>query len=170
MNLAHVHLLLNHVPVLGTVFGLALLVYALWKRDDRLQRVAFGTFVVVALLALPAYFTGEPAEEAVAGAPGVTEQVVDVHEEAALVSLIGVELLGVIALGGLLVARGGRPLAAGVTRVALLVALATAGLSARTANLGGQIRHPEIRAGAQPAPAAEGEGEGEGAQESDDGH
>jgi hypothetical protein len=55
---------------------------------------------LVALLALPAYFTGEPAEEAVERAVGVTEQVIDAHEAAALVSLVGVELLGVIASAG----------------------------------------------------------------------
>lgn len=53
MNWAHVHLLLNHVPVLGTIFGLALLGYALMRRNDGLTRVALGVFVVVALLALP---------------------------------------------------------------------------------------------------------------------
>jgi hypothetical protein len=47
-----------------------------------------------------------------------------------------------------------------LTGAALVVSLATAGLMARTANLGGQIRHPEIRAGA-PLPASGGHDLGE---------
>ncbi len=154
MNWAHVHLLLNHVPVLGTIFGLALLAYALFKRNDDLKRLALGVFVTVGLLALPVYFTGEPAEEAVEHVVGVSKSFVKAHEAAALVSLIGVELLGLIALVGLYLSRGGRRLSAKITRATVVVSLVTAGLMARTANLGAQIRHPEIRAEA-PVPGAE---------------
>lgn len=147
MNWAHLHLLLNHIPVLGTAFALALLAWGVVRRNESLQRTALGACVIVALLALPVYFTGEPAEGMVKNAVGVSDQAIDAHEEAALVSLIGVKLLGVIALGGLYVSRGKRSLSAKVTRTALLVSLATAALMARTANLGGQIRHVEIRAG-----------------------
>ncbi|HEU5261192.1 MAG TPA: hypothetical protein VFU41_07185 [Gemmatimonadales bacterium] len=154
MNWAHIHLLLNHVPVLGTIFGLALLAYAVFKRNDDLKRLALGMFVVVGLLALPVYFTGEPAEETVEHVVGDSKSFVKAHEAAALVSLIGVELLGLIALVGLYLSRGGRPLSAKITRATLVVSLVAAGLMARTANLGGQIRHAEIRAEA-PFPAAE---------------
>jgi uncharacterized membrane protein len=148
MSPAHLHLVLNHIPVLGTIFGLALLGYARYRREEAVTRAALGTFVAVALLALPAYFTGEPAEEAVEHAPGVAEQAIETHEAAALPALIGVEALGVIGTGGLLLARGGRPVSRAATGAALAVAVATAGLMARTANLGGQIRHPEIRSAA----------------------
>jgi len=153
MNWAHFHLLLNHIPVLGTVFGLSLLGWAMLRRDLGVQRVALGVFVAIALLALPAYFTGEPAKDVVEHAARVSEQAVEAHERAALLSLIGVELLGLVGLIGLYAARGTRPLSAHVTRAALLVSVLTAGLMARTANLGGQIRHLEIQAGAE-LPAA----------------
>ena len=154
MNWAHLHLLLNHIPVLGTIFGLAVLAYALFRRNDDLKRLALGTFVLVSLLALPVYFTGEPAEHVVEHAAAVSESFVKAHEAAALLSLIGVELLGLSALVGLYVSRGGGPLSAKIARTVLLVSLVTSGLMARTANLGGQIRHAEIRAGAPPPPSA----------------
>jgi uncharacterized membrane protein len=154
MNWAHIHLLLNHIPVLGTVFGLALLGYALARRNDALKKAALDAFVAVALLALPAYFTGEPAEEVVESAAGISKGAIDAHEDAALISLIGVEVLGVVALIGLVVASRGRPVAAKTTGAVLVVSLAAAGLMAWTANLGGQIHHEEIRAGAPP-PVAE---------------
>lgn len=148
MNWAHLHLLLNHVPVLGTIFGLALLAWAITRRSEVEQRVALGVFLAVALLALPAYFTGEPAEEVVESFAGVSKSVIHAHEDAALFSLIGVELLGLVALIGLYAARGSRRLSAKVARTVFLLSLVTAGLMARTAMLGGQIRHLEIQAGA----------------------
>lgn len=149
MNWAHIHLMVNHVPVLGTVFGLALLAWGMVRRTDRLQRAALAAFVVVALAAIPVYLTGEPAEDMVEHLVGTAEPAIEVHENAALVSLVGVELLGVIALAGLLLSRTTwAPVA--LARAALVMSIVTAGLMVRTANLGGQIRHAEVRADAAP--------------------
>jgi len=148
MNWAHLHLLSNHVPVLGTVFGLGLLAWAILRRNDAVQRVALGTFVVIALLALPAYFTGEPAEGVVEHAAGVAESSIEAHEATALVALIGVEVVGLLALIALHRARAGRSLSVLVRQAVLVLATVTAGLLAWTANLGGRIRHAEIRPGA----------------------
>ena len=153
MNWPHVHLMLNHVPVLGTVFGLALLVWGFWRRDLALQRAALVTFVLSALIALPVYFTGEPAEDVVERLAGVTDGAIEAHEEAALVSLIAVATLGVLGLAGLLLGRS--RFNATIVRGALGVAIVTAGLMAWTANLGGRIRHSELTAGGRGAPAAE---------------
>jgi uncharacterized membrane protein len=144
MNWAHLHLMLNHFPVIGTVFGLALLAWGMWRRHEPTQRAALATFVIVALIAVPVYLTGDPAADAVERLAGTTENAIDAHEDAALTSLIGLELLGAIALAGIVfkkpdVLRLAR-------RAALLFSFVTAGLMARTANLGGKIRHTEIGA------------------------
>jgi uncharacterized membrane protein len=152
MNWAHLHLVSNHLPVLGTMFALGLLGWGMLRRNESVQRVALGTFVIMALLVLPAYFTGEPAEDIVEHAVGVGESSIEAHEAAALVSFIGVEIVGFLALITLFRARGGRSLSMVGPRVVLTVAIATAGVLAWTANLGGQIRHAEIRPGAA-APA-----------------
>ena len=153
MNWAHIHLLLNHVPVLGTVFGLSLLAYAMVRRSDFLKRAALNVFVAVALVALPVYFTGEPAEEVVEDTAGISKGTIDAHEDSALISLLGVEMLGVVALAGLVFSRRGRAVSPTITGVALVTSVATAIAMAWTANLGGRIRHPEIGPGAQPATA-----------------
>ena len=162
MNWAHLHLLLNHLPVLGTVFGLGLLAWAVLRRNDAVQRVALGTFVVVALLALPAYFTGEPAEGVVEHAAGVAETFIETHEAAALVALIGAELVGLLALVALYRARGGRTASVLATRAVLVMATVTVGLMAWTANLGGRIRHAEIRPGAEQGVPGDSDEEEEG--------
>ena len=55
MNWAHVHLLINHIPVLGTLFGTLLLVFGIVKKNEEIKRVSLGIFVIIAVAALPVY-------------------------------------------------------------------------------------------------------------------
>ena len=162
MNWAHLHLLTNHVPVLGTLFGLLLLAWGTLRRNEAIQRAALATFVVAALFAIPVFPTGEPSEEAVEHLAGTAEQAIETHEEAALLALISVELLGVIAALAIVWRRAG--VARFVTRAALVLSVVTAGLMARTANLGGKIRHAELRGVAAAQPEDE-RGQQEGREE-----
>src|SRR5581483_4501437 len=98
MGAAHWHLLLTHVPVVGAVFGFMLLVVAVLTANQAIRRLSLGALELVALLALPTYFTGEPAEEAVERLPGVSEPIIDRHQTAATASFAAVEVLGGLAL------------------------------------------------------------------------
>jgi uncharacterized membrane protein len=155
MNPAHVHLLVNHIPVLGVVLGLVVLAGAVLRSHALLTRCALAVFVVAALAAIPTYLSGEPAEEIVERAAGEIETWVEPHEEAASVALALVEALGVLALIGLRLSRNGRALPRALMGVTLVAAVLATGSLAWTANLGGQIRHTEIRSGpAAPSPIA----------------
>ena len=144
MNLAHLHLMLNHIPVVGTLVAGALFVLALRWRNPQLERVALGFLLAFALLTIPVYLTGEPAEHVVERLPRVAEPVIDRHEHAALATLVAVEVLGASALAGLaLFRRRLLPRAFAVGLVALMGI--TSGLFDWTGYLGGQIRHTEIR-------------------------
>ena len=146
MSTVHLHLLLNHVPVIGTIIGLCLLAYAALRKDEGLARASLGMFAVLALVAIATFLTGEPAEEAVEGMAGVSESFIERHEEAALLSTIALGVLGALSLGMLLWFR--RRHLPRLAAVAFLAAgLIPAGAMAWTANLGGQIRHTEIRSG-----------------------
>lgn len=151
MNVTHLHLILNHLPVLGTAFGLGILALGLWTRSEDIKRLALLLFAATALLAIPAYLTGEPAEDAVKGLAGVAGGLIERHEEAAGAALGGVLALGALAGIGLAVFRRKRPVATWFGATSLLGALVVSSLMAWTANLGGQIRHPEIRSGAAPS-------------------
>ena len=142
MNGAHLHLLLNHLPVLGTLFGLGILAIALWRRNDTLRRTGLALLVLAGVTAGAAFLTGEPAEDAVEGK--VAGQAIEAHEEAAEAALWGAGILAVLSAGALL--RWRREVPQAVAGGLLVGALATSGLMAWTANLGGRIRHPEIGA------------------------
>jgi uncharacterized membrane protein len=153
MNPTHLHLILNHVPVLGTAFGLGLLVFGMARKSQELKKAALGVSVIVALLAVPAYLTGEPAEDGVKALSGVAMPVIEQHERAATVAFTGILVLGAAALTGLLLFRSGQQLPSWFGSLMLAASLIVSGLMAWTANLGGQIRHSEIRSGASPSAA-----------------
>ena len=144
MNGVHIHLLLNHIPVIGMLIGLVVFALGVWRRNDSWARLALGLFVMVAVAALATMLTGEGAEEAVERLPGVTDAIIEPHEEAAKLAAIGAYVLGTISLAALVWVRRPR-LPRALTVVVLPIVLLVAGLMAYAANLGGQIRHTEIR-------------------------
>src|SRR5215471_14527931 len=100
MNAAHVHLMLNHVSIIGSLFGLILLAVAMMRRSRELVTVSLACFASVALMSLPVYFTGPPAEAVIRHLPDFSEEVVKRHEEAAQFAFTGIECVGVLALAG----------------------------------------------------------------------
>ena len=148
MNGAHLHLIVNHFPVVTAILGLPLVLAAIVRRTAVLRNLALGVSVAAAALAVPAYFTGEPAEETVERMAGVDAVDIERHEEAARIAAILVGVQGIVALVALVTLRRRPDLPMPVATTLLVLAIAGAGLMARAANLGGMIRHGEIRSAA----------------------
>jgi len=164
VNPAHLHLALNHLPLVGVLVGGLLLAWGLFRDEEPVIRAALGTLLLAGAAAVGVYFTGEPAEELVESLAGVSETALEAHEEAALWAAVGGGALAALALVSLAVGRMRRAtrLLAGITLAAAAVVL---GVMAWTANLGGEIRHPEIRRGAAVEAPAEGGEAGREAEE-----
>ncbi len=154
MSWVHVHLILNHVPVIGIVFVLVILAVALWRRSADNARLGLGAMAALAVVTGVVYWTGEPAEEAVEHLPGVSEALIHAHEDAALVAAIAVGVAGTAAAYLLWVFRR-HELPRWATRAALGLTLVAGGFMAWTANLGGQIRHTEVRSAQAVIPGEE---------------
>ena len=154
MTLSHVHLLLNHVPTVGMAIAIALIVIALIRKSDDLKRASLEAFFIVALLTLPAYTTGLAAQLQIQKLPGVSDVMIEAHEDAAIWSLLLMQLTGGFAWFALWKRRRGGQARVAITAVLLLSAL-TMMTTAQTASLGGEIRHPEILAGGEDTAAIE---------------
>jgi hypothetical protein len=89
----------------------------------------------------------KPVEEVVEYLPGVAESLIERHENAALFALLMAGVTGIAALTGLILFRPTKRLPGWAVVAALVLSLATSRLMVWTANLGGEIRHTEIRAG-----------------------
>jgi len=146
VTLVHLHLLLNHVPTVGTILTFGLLLLALAKRSEELQRAALALFFVIALLSLPTYMTGYSAQNAIKGRPGVSTDLIARHQSAALLALMVMEATGVAAWFGLWQRRSPRGVSRWNAPVVVLLATVTIVLMASAATIGGEISHPEIMA------------------------
>ena len=149
---AHLHLLLNHFPTIGTIIAVALFIVALIGKNDDLKRASLGIFLVLAILTMPVYMTGKAAQEAIKGRDGVSDMLMETHQDAALLAFLFMEITGAFAWLGLWQFRRISRMANWNLAVVLLFSIVTLGLMARAANMGGEIRHPEIVAqAAEPA-------------------
>ena len=149
---AHLHLLVNHAPIFGSLFAFALLVASYFTSADVLRRTAFVVLIGTAIAGAAADLSGDAAEEAVKGLPGVRRELIDAHSHMGDRAYILGGVLGVLALVALVRWRR-RPVPAGATLVAVLATAFVSGAMAYTALLGGQIRHTEVRSGATAADA-----------------
>lgn len=146
MNSAQIHLALTHVPVILSLVGLIILVIALFKKSNSLIKTSYYILLFAGLSVIPVYLSGEGTEELVESLPGVSEDIIERHEEVAKLAMISVVVAGLAALTGLVLSQ--RSSVAKITKaVVLLFAISSTGLMAQTAHLGGQIRHTEIRSG-----------------------
>lgn len=148
MNPAHLHLMLTHLPVVGTLFAILLLALSLLKKSDALKQAALGALVLVGLLAIPVFLTGEPSEDIVERLPGVSEPLLEQHEEAGEISLIMALAVGAVSLLGFFFRRG---VPQGFAAFVLVVALISQGSLIWTSRLGGKMRHSELRNGPEAA-------------------
>jgi uncharacterized membrane protein len=145
MDWTHLHLALNHVPVLGTPFLIGLLMWSWSRRQAMTLRLCLWLFVGLAAASIAIKFTGDFAAEKVGALSGFDSVLIQRHEEAADRATIGVFFMGVVAAATLFLGRGGRSVSQWSIGLLALLALATFALMVRTANFGGHIRHPEIR-------------------------
>lgn len=154
VNFVHLHLLLNHFPTIGTIVGLGLLLLAIAKKSEDLTRASFAVFFAIALISLPTYMTGYPAEKALENLPGVSPAMILTHQSAALLALGLMAITGIVAWFGLWQARRPSHRARWYAPAVLLLAIVTLAQMASAANIGGEIRHPEIMTGDQTAAIA----------------
>lgn len=145
MNAAHLHLLVNHLPILGILFGLFVLIAGLLLNQTLIRRVALVGLIVAGVSALPANKTGEEAEEIVEHLEGVSHDLIHEHEEKAEAFLLvagGLALLSAVGLWAELKNHAQRKM---LNYLVLAVAAGAMFMAAGVGNSGGEIRHPEIR-------------------------
>jgi hypothetical protein len=138
MNAAHLHLILNHLPVLGEIGSAVMLLAGIKRRSATAVRVALWSIIASGALAVPVFLSGRRAADVVGRVDGVMQEAIGPHEDAAEVFLIGAITTGVIAAMALAAPRRW------MMPLALAASLIACSLGVRAAILGGRIHHPEI--------------------------
>lgn len=101
--------------------------------------------VIIALISIPVYLTGEPAEEIVEELGGGSHDLVEAHADTAIWAFIGLEILGALALLGLVGFRAPKQPPKWFVPAILVLGLLTMIWVGWVSALGGRIMHPEAR-------------------------
>jgi uncharacterized membrane protein len=145
MSEHHLHLLFNHFPIMGSFFGLIILITGMVLGNSIVRRVGYALLIAAAVFSLPAFFTGEGAEEVVENLPGIGHDIIHEHEEMAELSLWLAEFMGLTALLSFFLDLRKHRLNLQFSILTLVLSILCFGSMIRTGNSGGEIRRPEIR-------------------------
>lgn len=142
----HVHVLLNHLPVIGLAMAVLAMIIALLLRSRSAQVVSLAMIFVAALSAWPVTFTGQRSYKTVRGiADDEGVAWLDEHKERAEKTAPVFYILASLAAAALLAPRKWPRCATPLALATLLLAVACEVASGWIALAGGQIRHPEFR-------------------------
>jgi uncharacterized membrane protein len=149
---AHLHILVSVFPSVGLIFALGFYVTALITDSEALKRSCLVAFGVLGLLAIPTYFSGDGAMEALSANPKFSEDMVSAHYGWSMAALAVLAMTGIaawIALG-----RFGRAkrVSDNALHLVLGLAIVTLGLMAVVGELGWEIDHTELRLATQKTP------------------
>ena len=145
MNDAHLHMVVNHFPIIGTILGLGILITGLILKNNSVKSTAYVLFVVAAVFALFSMGTGEGAEELVEDMPSIGKEIIHEHEEMAEKLALILYALGVVSLAGLYLNYKKHAKANLVSFLAIVIAIIGVFFAQQTGTSGGEIRHTEIR-------------------------
>lgn len=170
MDLTHLHLLLNHFPIVGTAIAVALMLWGIISQSSSAKTNALFILIAMSLVAIPVFFTGEPAEETVEHLPGISKAIIHEHEESAE---LAIWILAAAGLASAVALWAMHKLTTSANKLFLLAfvlsALAFVAM-ARVGYYGGQIRHTELSssgAGVSPNNSTENNNNGQGKDDDD---
>lgn len=145
MNDAHLHLMVNHFPIIGTILGLGILISGLILKNNTLKNTAYVLFIIAAIFAALSMGTGEGAEELVEDMPNIGKAIIHEHEELAEKLALLLYILAGFSLGALVLYLKNNPQEKLVSFFVLGIATASLFLILKVGISGGEIRHTEIR-------------------------
>lgn len=150
-SMEHLHVLLNHFPIIGLAMGILALALALAMRSRPAQIVALVLVFVSAASAWPVNFTGERAYKPMRGlVDDDGSDMLDMHMDHAEKAAPAFYALAALAAAALLAPRKWPRSTIPLTVATLALAVACNVAAGWIALAGGQIRHPEFRKGFSP--------------------
>ncbi len=152
MNNAHFHLVINHLPIVGLLIGILVLVAGLLLKKSEVKLTALGVFIFSAITSVAAFYTGEGAEEIVENISGISETLIHTHEEYAESFFTLTLVLGAVSLIGFVAELKTFKYAKYLYILILLLAISDGVLAKYVGTSGGEIRHSEIRSDSKMIP------------------
>ena len=145
MNEAHLHMVVNHFPIIGTILAIGILIAGLLSKNRSIINTSYVLFVIGAIFGILSMNTGEGAEELVEDMPGIGWKIIHEHEELAEKMALLLDILGVLSLVGFCFQYKKNAKEKLVSYIILLIGIASLFVIQKVGTSGGEIRHTEIR-------------------------
>ncbi|APA00542.1 DUF2231 domain-containing protein [Flavobacterium commune] len=145
MNDAHLHMIVNHFPIVGPILGLLVLIGGLFFKNTPIKNTAYFLFITATVFTVFSMTTGEGAEEIVEDMPTIGHEIIHNHEELAEKFAIIMYLLGAVSVIGLITNIKKHSKANFFSYAILVISIVAVFFSTKVGTSGGEIRHTEIR-------------------------
>lgn len=148
MNDAHLHMIFNHLPIIFPIVGVIILIGGFLTRSEIVKRTAFLVFILGAIFTIPAFNTGEGAEEIVEEiGTKIDHHFIHEHEELAETFALLSYALGFISIVALWSNYTKKSFSNLIAILVLAGSFVVVFFAQKTGTSGGEIRHTEIRKG-----------------------
>lgn len=147
MNTAHLHLMVNHLSIVGLGFAIFVTLIALYRKNPEIEKLACWFYILTGLLSVFAILTGDGTGEIVKTYPGISNDAIEYHETWGYVFFYSLASIAALAIAALWFSRKNPLILRKFILTILILALLSIFLAFQTGTTGGRIRHPEIEKG-----------------------
>ena len=148
MNNSHLHLVVNHLPIIFPIVGIIILLIGIIIKSEVSKRNSYIIFILGALSSIVAMATGDNAEEAIEKLQGISKDLIHNHEEASEIFAGFSYVLGGFSLIALVASWKNYTTAKYSGYIVGVFAVVTLFFAQKAGTSGGEIRHTEISNGA----------------------
>ena len=145
MNQAHLHMVVNHFPIIGIIIGMIVLGVGIATKSALSKRIGGLILIGSSLFTFPSFETGEGAEEIVENLPGVSENLIEKHEELAEQFMGFVWAIILIGVLSLLSEWKMKKFTNWLYISLFVISIFATYFAKQVGTSGGEIRHTEIR-------------------------
>jgi uncharacterized membrane protein len=141
MDQTHLHLITNHLAIIGTLFAGIVLLIGLISNTVQTRIASFILMLISSIGGYVTFKTGHEAEETVEHMKGISEYVIEQHEELAEKALWFIILLFIASIVGLYAGKKNLQVEKKISWIILIISFISFAIFAWTGYLGGQIMH-----------------------------
>ena len=152
----YIHVVLNHLPIYGTILGALALAVSLILRSRAAQITALILTFIAGVSAYPVLVSGQRAYKTIRGvSDDAGADWLDEHMDRAEKTIGAFYFMAGLAAAGLLIPIKWPKSAFPLAVLTLVIAVLCSGIAVYIAQPGGRVRHPEFRPSEIPTPPSE---------------
>lgn len=151
MNPFHLHLLFNHLPIVGIYLSILVLLSGIIIKNQTVKHVALCLIIISGIGAFAAHVTGEGAEESSELRSDFSHELIEKHEHASEPFFQIMLALTVLSIVTLIFSIKKKTWSKYLVILTAIISLGAAYFAQQAGTSGGEIRHPEISDGSATA-------------------